>query len=132
MSALTDFLYNRINQLEARKKTIRESIGKKGVLLGKGFRQEDLPKIENDLEETETALQVIEGDGIPKKISDFIIWTHGYEEGDRWRFDSPNNVWIRDDYRNRTMNEHFEQYQKEFARKQRKNIPQKTSKNIPS
>lgn len=60
MSTLTDFLHDRINQLSARRNTINENASKKDVLKGKGFRMEDLPKIEKDIEETKWALAGID------------------------------------------------------------------------
>lgn len=59
MSILVDFLYDRINQLRARKETILEISKRKDVVRGKGFRTEDIPKIDLQIEETKAALKGI-------------------------------------------------------------------------
>lgn len=107
MSTLTDFLCDRLNQLQARKKTIQEIAGKKDIYKGKGFRVEDIPKIEADIKETELCLAVVTGKGLPEELSKFLVWAHTQKD---WYWEVERNAFTRLRYAPKSPDQLYQWY----------------------
>jgi hypothetical protein len=61
VSVLTDFLNNRISQLEDRKRMIPRYLKRSGFVGSKrDFKMEHLPKIQEEIDETKVAIRAIE------------------------------------------------------------------------